>query len=109
MRGSFDESPLAESFYVIILNRKNRPMGRHLVTQGTATAALAHPREVYRIAVLASAASVVCVHNHPSGDPSPSASDIQLTRALNEAGKIIDIPLLDHVIIGNVLDDPLIP
>jgi DNA repair protein RadC len=107
MLGAFNDLPLAESFYVIILNRRNKPMGRHLVTQGTATAALAHPREVFRIAVMASAAAVVCVHNHPSGDPSPSACDIQLTRSLKEAGKIIDIPLLDHVIVGNAVDDPL--
>jgi len=74
---------------------------------GTATAALAHPREVFRIAVLASASSIIAVHNHPSGDPSPSAADIQLTRQLREAGQALDIPVLDHVIIGNVLDDPL--
>jgi DNA repair protein RadC len=67
MRGGFDELPLNEQFYVIVLNRKNRPMGRHRVTVGTQTAALAHPREVFRIAVMASAAAIICVHNHPSG------------------------------------------
>ncbi len=107
MNGGFDELPLAEAFYVIVLNRRNRPLGRHRISVGTATAALAHPREVFRIAVLASASSIICVHNHPSGDPSPSASDIQLTRQLREAGQALDIPVLDHVIIGNVLDDPL--
>jgi len=107
MRGGFDELPLAEAFYVIVLNRKNKPMGRHRVTVGTATAALAHPREVFRIAVMASATGIICVHNHPSGDPAPSAADVQVTRLLREASQTLEIPLLDHVIIGNVIDDPL--
>ena len=107
MRGGFDELPLAESLYVIILNRKNKPLGRHRVTVGTATAALAHPREVFRIAVMASAAAIICVHNHPSGDPAPSTADVQITRLLREASKTLEIPLLDHVIIGNAVDDPL--
>jgi len=107
MRGGFDELPLAEAFYVIVLNRKNRPLGRHRVTVGTATAALAHPREVFRIAVVASASAIICVHNHPSGDPAPSAADAQITRLLREAGSTLEIPLLDHVIIGNPIDDPL--
>jgi DNA repair protein RadC len=107
MRGGFDELPLAESLYVIILNRKNKPMGRHRVTVGTATSALAHPREVYRIAVMASAAAIVVVHTHPSGDPSPSAADLQITRLLRDGGQTLEIPILDHVIIGNAIDDPL--
>jgi DNA repair protein RadC len=107
MRGGFDELPLAEAFYVIVLNRKNKPMGRHRVTVGTATAALAHPREVFRIAVMASATAIICVHNHPSGDPAPSAADVQITRLLREASQTLEIQLLDHVIIGNPIDDPL--
>ena len=67
MAGAFDEAPVAEMFYVVCLNRKNRPLGRHRVTIGTATAALAHPREVFRAAILANACAIVCVHNHPSG------------------------------------------
>ena len=107
MAGAFDEAPVAEMFYVVCLSRKNRPLGRHRVTMGTATAALAHPREVFRVAILANACAVVCVHNHPSGDPSPSAADIQLTRQLREASAIMDIPLLDHLVIGDRDDDPL--
>lgn len=107
MRGAFDERPEQESFWVILLNRKNFPKGRHMVTIGTATAALAHPREVFRAAIVGSAASIVCVHNHPSGDPSPSSADIQLTRQLREAATAIDIPLLDHVIIGDISCDPM--
>jgi len=106
MLGAFDDSPLQESFYVVCLNRKYRPLCRNRITMGTATATLAHPREVFRIAVLASATAIVCIHNHPSGDPSPSAADIAVTRQLHEAANIIEIELLDHVIIGNQEDDP---
>ena len=107
MTGAFDEAPVAEMFYVVCLNRKNRPLGRHRVTIGTATAALAHPREVFRIAILASASAIVCVHNHPSGDPAPSSADVQITHLLREASKTIEISMLDHVIIGTKEDDPI--
>jgi DNA repair protein RadC len=107
MQGAFDEAPVAEMFYVVCLTRKNRPLGRHRVTVGTATAALAHPREVFRIAILASAAAIVCVHNHPSGDPGPSAADLTITKLLREASKTVEIDMLDHVIIGTKDDDPL--
>jgi DNA repair protein RadC len=106
MRGAFDDAPLQESFYVVCLNRKHRPICRNRVTLGTATSTLAHPREVFRIAILASAAAIVCVHNHPSGDPSPSSADLEVTRQLNEASKIIGIELLDHIVIGHKDDDP---
>ena len=107
MRGAFDELPLQEAFYVIALDRKNKPLGRHRVTVGTATAALAHPREVFRIAVMASACAIICVHSHPSGDPSPSSADISVTQLLKEASRTLEIALLDHVVIGNPIDDPL--
>jgi DNA repair protein RadC len=107
MQGAFDEAPLAEMFYVVCLNRKNRPLGRHRVTVGTVNATLAHPREVYRAAILATASAIVCVHNHPSGDPAPSAADMQLTQLLRRASETVDIPFLDHVVIGTVEDDPL--
>jgi DNA repair protein RadC len=106
MSGAFDDAPLQESFYVVCLNRKHRPICRNRVTLGTATSTLAHPREVFRIAILASAAGIVCVHNHPSGDPSPSSADVEVTRQLNEASKIIGIELLDHIVIGHHDDDP---
>ena len=66
--GAFDEDPTVEWFFVILLNRKNRPLGRVAVTKGTATAALVHPREVFRPAVLANCSAVIVAHNHPSGD-----------------------------------------
>jgi DNA repair protein RadC len=96
-----------EKFWVLCLNRRNRLRKRVEVTSGTATAALAHPREVFRSAIRESAAAIVCAHNHPSGDPAPSAADIQLTRQLREAAAAVDIPLLDHVIIGRRGADPL--
>jgi DNA repair protein RadC len=96
-----------EKFWVLCLNRRNRLRKRVEVSSGTATAALAHPREVFRSAIREAASAVVCAHNHPSGDPSPSAADIQLTRQLREAASAVDIPLLDHVIIGRRGADPL--
>jgi len=107
MAGAFDEAPVAEMFYVVCLSRKNRPLGRHRVTVGTATAALAHPREVFRVAILANACAIICVHNHPSGDPAPSSADLQITRLLREASKTVEIDLLDHVVIGTKEDDPM--
>jgi DNA repair protein RadC len=96
-----------EKFWVLCLNRRNRLRKQVEVSSGTATAALAHPREVFRAAIRESASAVVCAHNHPSGDPSPSAADIQLTRQLREAAAAVDISLLDHVIIGRRGADPL--
>jgi DNA repair protein RadC len=95
-----------EKFWVLCLNRKNRLMKQVEVTSGTATSSLAHPREVYREAIRQGATAVICVHNHPSGDPAPSAADIQVTRQLRDASKTIDIELLDHVIVGRVSADP---
>jgi DNA repair protein RadC len=95
-----------EKFWVLCLNRKNRLLKRVEVSSGTATAALAHPREVFREAIRESATAVICAHNHPSGDPAPSAADLHLTRQLREAAKAVDIDLIDHVIIGRVGADP---
>jgi DNA repair protein RadC len=95
-----------EKFWVLCLNRKNRLLKRVEITSGTATAALAHPREVFRTAVREAASAIVCVHNHPSGDPAPSAPDLQVTRQLREAARAVDIELLDHVIIGRLGADP---
>jgi DNA repair protein RadC len=96
-----------EKFWVLCLNRKNRLLKRVEVSSGTATAALAHPREVFREAIRECATAVICAHNHPSGDPAPSAADLHLTRQLREAAKAVDIDLIDHVIIGRTGADPL--
>jgi DNA repair protein RadC len=95
-----------EKFWVLCLNRKNRLRRRVEISSGTATSCLAHPREVFRAAIQESATAVVCVHNHPSGDPGPSAADVQITRQLREASKAVDIELLDHVIVGLPSADP---
>lgn len=95
-----------EKFWVLCLNRKNRLLRRVEITSGTATAALAHPREVFREAIREASTAVICVHNHPSGDPAPSAADLQITRQLREAAKAVDIDLLDHVILGRLNSDP---
>ncbi len=96
-----------EKFWTLCLNRKNRLVKCVEITSGTATAALAHPREVFRTAIRESASAVICAHNHPSGDPAPSAPDVQVTRQLREAAKAVDIELLDHVIVGRASADPL--
>ena len=95
-----------EKFWVLCLNRKNRLLKQVEITSGTATSSLAHPREVFREAIRHGATALVCVHNHPSGDPAPSAADVQVTRQLREAAKAVDIELLDHVIIGGIATDP---
>ena len=107
MQGAFDEYPMQESFWVIFLNRRNAALGRQMISLGTLTCTLVHPREVLRAAIVASSAALIILHNHPSGDPSPSAADIQLTRQMREACIAVDIPLLDHIIIGERDADPL--
>lgn len=101
MEGAFDEDPTVEWFFVIMLNRKNRALGRVAVTKGTATASLVHPREVFRPAVLCNASALIVAHNHPSGDPAPSSADIGVTRKLKEAANMMQIDLLDHIIVGD--------
>lgn len=95
-----------EKFWALCLNRKNRLIKRVEVTSGTATNSLVHPREVFREAIREGAAALICAHNHPSGDPTPSAADIQVTRQLREAAKAVCIDLLDHVVIGHPATDP---
>lgn len=95
-----------EKFWVLCLNRRHRLLKRVEMTSGTANATLAHPREVFRIAVREGASAIACSHNHPSGDPTPSAADVQVTRMLREASRAVDIPLVDHVIVGQPAADP---
>jgi DNA repair protein RadC len=106
LRDYFEANPVTESFVTILLDRKHHSLARHVVTTGTATSSLAHPREVFKAAILASATAIICAHNHPSGDPAPSAADLQITRQLREASKALDIDLVDHVIIGDQRADP---
>lgn len=95
-----------EKFWVISLNRKNRPIGWKEVTSGTASSCLVHPREVFREAIREGASAVIAVHNHPSGDPAPSREDIRVTRQLREASLTVGIELLDHIVLGQKEIDP---
>ena len=106
LRSAFDENPMQEAFYCVYLDRKNHPLGRHLITLGTATNTLVSPKDVFRGAILSGATAIIVAHNHPSGDPSPSSADIQVTRALREAAKLLEIDLLDHVVVGDPKSDP---
>lgn len=89
-----------EHFWCILLDGRNRVTGLNVVSVGTLTTALVHPREVWKPAILGSAAAVVLCHNHPSGDPTPSGEDIALTRRLDQAGEVVGIRLLDHIVLG---------
>jgi DNA repair protein RadC len=89
-----------ETFHVLLLNAKNCLVERQMVSLGIADASLVHAREVYKLAIVENAAVIVLVHNHPSGDPTPSAEDIKITRQIVEAGRILGILVTDHVIIG---------
>lgn len=89
-----------EEFHAVLLNTQHRVLRVALVSKGILDASLIHPREVFRPAILENAASIVLVHNHPSGDPTPSPEDRAVTRQLSEAGRTIGIRVLDHLVIG---------
>ena len=89
-----------EEFHVLLLDTRNRIIKSVKISQGGLAAAVIHPRDIFREAVKANAASIVLVHNHPSGDSSPSQADIESTRKFSELGKMMGIPVLDHVIVG---------
>jgi DNA repair protein RadC len=89
-----------EEFHALLLNTQHRVIRDVMVTRGILDASLIHPREVFRAAIVESAAGIILVHNHPSGDPTPSGEDRAVTRQLTAAGQAIGIPVLDHVIVG---------
>jgi DNA repair protein RadC len=89
-----------EYFLVIMLDRKNHALAVNVVSIGSLTGSLAHPRETFKAAILSNAAAIICGHNHPSGDPQPSQEDRVLTKRLKEAGDLLGINLLDHVVLG---------
>jgi len=90
-----------ENFVVLFMNVKNQVIHKQTIFIGSLNASIVHPREIFREAVKRSAASIICAHNHPSGNPAPSPEDIEVTKRLQEAGHIMGIELLDHVIIGD--------
>jgi DNA repair protein RadC len=89
-----------EAFYGVYLDTRNQVLAVEMISLGSLNASIVHPREVFKPAFRLSAASLLVVHNHPSGDPDPSEDDLAITRRLQEAGEVLGIPLLDHVILG---------
>ena len=90
-----------EHFSILALNNKTRAVGFKSIFTGTATASLVHPREVFRAAIMLGAVSIILAHNHPSGDPEPSDEDVQITKRMVEAGRLLGIPVADHIILGS--------
>lgn len=90
-----------EMFVAVLLDGKNQVIGFNVVSIGSLTAALVHPREVFKPAILANAAALILVHNHPSGDPEPSAEDRAITERLRQAADLIGIKIVDHVVVGD--------
>ncbi|MGH9891469.1 MAG: JAB domain-containing protein [bacterium] len=90
-----------EEFLVVPLDAKHRVLGFSVVSVGSLTASIVHPREVLKLLVLSNAAAFICLHQHPSGDPSPSPEDVELTRRLREIADLVGVRLLDHVIFGD--------
>ena len=90
-----------ENFIVLCLNTKNKIAGVHTISIGSLNASIVHPREVFKAALLNNASGIICLHNHPSGDPEPSREDIEITHRLVNAGNILGINVLDHIIIGD--------
>jgi DNA repair protein RadC len=100
-------TPECECFVALMLNTRRRVKGHYLVSIGTMDTVLVSAREVFRLAIMTSAAALVLTHNHPSGDASPSEADIRVTRDLIRAGQLLKIEVLDHVILGNPLHSSL--
>jgi DNA repair protein RadC len=89
-----------EQFVVVLLNAKHRPIGAHVVSVGSLTASVVHPRETFKCAVVGNAESILVCHNHPSGSPDPSPEDIEITERLRQCGDLLGIRLIDHVIVA---------
>ena len=94
-------SPDKENLVVIMLDNRRQIKGHYIVTIGTLDTGLVHAREVFRPALIGACSGIIIGHNHPTGNPTPSPDDVQLTRQLVQAGEILQIPLLDHIVIGH--------
>lgn len=92
------DGEVKERFVVIWLSSSNNVIGFEIISEGILNASIVHPREVYRGAITATCANIICMHNHPSGNPEPSNEDIALTKKLVSAGEILDIKVFDHII-----------
>ena len=100
MQGAFSKKALQEQLYVILLDSKLRPIGRHLIIIGTINSCIFSPADIFRSAILAGASSFIAVHNHPSGCAKPSEEDLQASEKLHRAGELMQIPMRDFIIIG---------
>ena len=89
-----------EMFYVLLLDGKNRKLKDVRISEGSLTSSLVHPREVFNPIIRESAAAVILIHNHPSGDPTPSQEDLEITRRLREVGEVMGVKVLDHIVVG---------
>ena len=90
-----------EHYVVLLMDTRNQVIGIHTASIGSLNAAIVHPRETYKAAILANASAVILGHNHPSGDPSPSKEDLALSMRMKEVGELLGIPVMDHIIIGD--------
>ena len=101
LKNSVAFRPDTENMIVVHLSTRLKPIGFEVISNGTLDTLLIHPREVFKSAIVANSAAIVLVHNHPSGDPTPSEADIKATRHLVKAGEIIKIPVNDHIVLGS--------
>lgn len=97
----FLEDADREALIACCLDTKNQPISLNVISIGSLNSSIVHPREVFKVAILSNAASIIIFHNHPSGDPTPSKEDIHVTNRLKESGNLIGIDLIDHIIIGS--------
>ena len=98
-----------ENFIVLLLDTRRHLMRRCFISKGTLNRTMVHPRDVFRDAIISNASAIILAHNHPSGDPTPSKPDRELTRALTDAGEALHIPIIDHIIIGSISDNTPVP
>ena len=101
IEGSPQADPTHEQFVVIMMNARRRITGHIFLSTGTQDTLLVHPADVFRAAIVAGAHVIVCVHNHPSGDPSPSEADVKVTRDFIRGGKLLKVEVRDHIVFGN--------
>jgi len=107
MKDSFEQNPVQEQVWLVVMNRKTLPITRHLISIGTMDSCLVDRAAIFRSVILNHGTGFVLLHNHPSGDPAPSIPDTTITRDLREASKIMGINFLDHIIVGDRNSDPL--
>lgn len=100
VRTSLTEDLDREAFFAVYLDAKNKIIGVNMVSLGSLSSSVVHPREVFKPAILLNASAMICFHNHPSGDPTPSRDDRDTTARISEAGKILGVRVLDHIVIG---------